>query len=539
MGIDRRNLLAGAAGLSAATSLAGCANGRVIGFDKVRRTLDIANSGEPKSLDPHKTEGTWANNIVGNMFIGLTTEDERANPIPGMAERWEVNEDGLTWTFFLRDALWSDGQPCNAHDFEFSFRRILDPRNLAQYASVLYPILNAEAVNKGHLMPEQVGVTAIDDHTLEIQLEHPAPYLPQLLKHYTAKPVPKHVVEAFEDAWIHPEHIVVNGPYILRKWWSNYLIHLERNPRFFDNANVTLEHLYYYPANDVNAVTRGVQSGERGWATLFPSNQVGALRRSLPGYVHSEPSLQSQFFSFNTTRPPFNDARVRQALTMALDREFIAHQIYKTSERPAYALVPPGIANYTPTARYAWADQPLEARRAEAQRLLRAAGFGPNNPLRFELAHRNTGDNPRVAVVAQDDWGRIAPWVTCVPAGVEVQVHYDNMKNKNYQIGDGSWVADFNDARNYLYLFETRTGANNYSGYSNPEFDRLVLASDNEPDAQRRAVLMAQAEQLMLNDAAFCMTIFVSSRNLVHPDLTGWSDSPEDLHRARWFGIRS
>src|SRR5262249_12694409 len=156
-------------------------------------------------------------------------------------------------------------------------------------------------------------------------------------------------------------------------------------------------------------------------------------------------------YAFNTTRAPFNDARVRLALSLTLDREFIASQIFRTGERPAYAMVPPGIANYAPTARYSWAGKSMSERREEAVNLLRAAGFGPNNPLRFELAHRNTGDNPRVAVVAQDDWARIAPWVSCSPAGFEVQVHYDNMKNKKFQVGDVAWKADYNDARNYLF----------------------------------------------------------------------------------------
>lgn len=536
---DRRAWLKGIGAASFGAGLASCANGTVIGLDKSKRSLDIANSGEPVSLDPHKTEGTWANNIIGNMFIGLTTEDEHSHPVPGMAERWEVSDDGLTWTFFLRDAVWSDGHPCNAHDFEFSFKRILNPATLAQYASFLYPIKNAEAVNRGRMTPDRVGATAIDDHTLEIDLEHPAAYLPQLLKHYTAMPVPKHVVQRFGDAWIHPENVAVNGPYVLRKWWSNYLIHLTRNLRFWENDAVSFEDLYFYPTNDANTMARSVESRERGWATLFASNQVGELRRELPGFVHVAPFLMSQFYAFNTTRPPFNDKRVRLALSMALDRDFIAHEIYKTNEQPAYALVPPHIANYAPTARYTWADQPLAARRAQALSLLREAGYGPNNPLRFELEYRNTGDNPRVAVVAQDDWNKIAPWVVCSPAGVEVQVHYDNLRAKKYQMGDGAWVADFNDARNYLYLFETRSGPYNYSGYSNPAYDQLIAASDKEPDLAHRAALMAQAEQLMLDDAAFCMILFGSSRNLVHPDLVGWGDNPEDIHRARWFGIKT
>ena len=187
---DRRRLIAGGAAIG---SLAACANASIIGFDKQRRSLDIANQAEPLSLDPHKAQGTWENNIIGNMFIGLTTENAKGEPTPGMAERWETSEDGLFWTFYLRRAVWSDGQACNAHDFEFSLKRILDPETLSAYGSILFPLKHAEAIYTSRMDRETLGVRALDDLTLEIELEHPAPYLPQLLKHYTAFPVPKHL----------------------------------------------------------------------------------------------------------------------------------------------------------------------------------------------------------------------------------------------------------------------------------------------------------------------------------------------------------
>jgi len=532
-------LLAGAGGLTAAATLSACGSAQIVGLDRSRKSLDVANQGEPLSLDPHKASGQWENNIIGNMFVGLTTEAANGEPIPGMAERWETSEDGKTWTFYLRRATWSDGEACDAHDFEFAYKRILDPANLAEYAAILYPILNAEAVNSGRMPPENVGVRALDDLTLEMRLEHPAPYLPELLMHYTSYPVPKHVVEAHGNDWIQPENVVVNGAFQLKRWWSNYIVHLERNPGFFDAANVAMEHLYFYPANDVNAAARKVMSGEAGWSTRFPSNQVEELRRALPGYVRVAPWINCSYFSFNTTRAPFNDPRVCRAIAMAYDRDFVATRIYRTGERPAYCFVPPGLANYPDNSRYPWADVPIAERKREAERLLRSAGFGPNNPLRFEFSHRNTSDNPRVAVVAQNDWNSIAPWVTVELRGVETQVHYANLRAKNFDVGDGGWLADFNDAKNYLYLLETRTGPQNYSGYSNPEYDRLMHESDSEVDAIARGQLMARAEQLMLNDAPVCVSVFLNSSNLVHPDLTGYEDNINDYHRARWFGIRN
>jgi oligopeptide transport system substrate-binding protein len=544
MNTTRRGLMAGAAGLA----VAGCADGRVIGFDAPNLTLDVANGGEPLSLDPHKVSGTWENNLVGSMFVGLTTEDEHADPIPGMAERWETSDDGLVWTFYLREATWSDGAPVTAHDFVAAYRRIIDPATMAQYASVLYPIKNAEALNSATddvVDMTSLGVRAIDDKTFEMTLEHPAPYLPSLLKHYTSYPIPSHVLARIGpdgetpigDDWIKPENIVVNGPYKLKSWQSNYIVVMEKNERFFDAENVQLQRLYFYPTTDPNVQARGVIAGERGWATNFASNKVDELRNQLPGFVRVSPYLLVQYLSFNTTRAPFNDARVRRALTMAINRDFIANQIYRTGEQPAYSNVPNGVLLYPGEPHFRWRDQPLSERQAEARRLLEEAGFGPNNPLQFEFKHRNSGDNPRVAVVVQADWRAIAPWVTVQLVGTEVQVHYATLRAKDFAVGDGGWVADYNDAKSFLYLHETRTGPQNYSGYSNPAYDDLMRRANREPDEGARAALLQEAEQLMLDDAPISPIVFGTSRNLVTPLVAGYQDNLEDIHRVRYFRV--
>ncbi|MBI1188361.1 MAG: peptide ABC transporter substrate-binding protein [Alphaproteobacteria bacterium] len=536
---DRRTVLFGAAGLSAAAALNGCANARTIGLDKVRRSLDIANSGEPLSLDPHKASGVWENNIIGNLYMGLTTEGPNAEPMPGLAERWESSEDLTRWRFHLREAQWSDGVPVTAHDFVFGFQRILDPETLSEYAAVLYTLKNAEVVNRGDLPPTAVGVRALDDRTLDMELEYPASYMPSLLKHYTAYAVPRHAIERYGGDWMQPENIVVNGPYTLVRWWSNFVVHLKKSPSFYDARNVFLDDLYFYPTTDVNTAARLVSSGERGWSKEFPAQQVEELRAAMPGFVRVSPYLLMNYLSFNCTRPPFNDPRVRQAMAMAIDREFLAREIYRTGETPAYNFVPPGLANYESRARYRWADTPVDERRRTAVQLLEAAGFGPDNPLRFEFSHRTTSINPRVATVAQAHWRGLADWVRVDLAPTETQIHYANLRAKNFTVGDGGWVADFNDPKNYLFLLETRTGPQNYPGYSNPRYDALVAESDRVVDQARRQAMIAEAEQIMLDDCPVCTTVFGVSRNLVHPDLTGYVDNVEDIHRARWFGVKA
>lgn len=534
---SRRTLLAGSTAVAAGALTAGC-GGAVVGLDPVKKSLDIGNGSEPLSLDPHKASGQWENNIIGNLFMGLTTDDEEAQPIPGMAERWETSEDGLTWTFYLRDATWSDGTPCTAHDFEFALRRILDSATIAEYASILYPILNAETCKKGDLPIDALGVRAIDAKTFEIRLEHPAPYLPGLLKHYTAFPVPRHVVEKHGDAWITPENVVTNGPFTLVKWWSNYMIQLKRNPRFFDAGNVKLEELFFYPTTDDDAAARRVMRGELAWSTSFPGKKADYYEKELPGYVQIHPWMLLNYISLNTRRPPFNDPRVRKALALAVDRDFLCSQIWKAGYSPAYSIVPPGMYNWPSGSKVFFADWPLEQRRAEAVKLLQEAGYGPGKPLKFAFRHRNSRDNPRIAVVVQNDWRSLAPWVDVELVGTETAIHYAAMRAADFDAADGGWIADYNDPRNYLYLFETRTGPQNYPAFSDARYDELMHAADNERDATVRAGLMREAEKIALDACPIVCLAFGGSTNLVHPRIEGWKGNLEDTHRARWMSIK-
>jgi oligopeptide transport system substrate-binding protein len=540
MSLDQSLLLnrRGLGGLALAALAAGC-QGSVVGLDPAKRSLDIGNGAEPLTLDPHKASGQWENRIIGELFIGLTTEDIDANPIPGMATHWETSADGLTWTFHLREATWSDGAPLTARDFEYGFKRIMNPKTIAEYASILYLVRNAEKCKKDELPIDALGVRAVDDRTFEIRLEHPAPYLPGLMKHYTSFAVPAHIVEKHGDAWLNPENIVTNGPYMLDKWWSNYIIHLTKNPRFFEAEKVYFEHLYFYPTPDNDAAARRITRGELGWSTDFAGKKQDFYEQELPGWVRVNSGLLLQYYSLNTTKPPFNDKRVRQAVSMALDREFMCDQIWKAGYKPAYGFVPPGMRGWPDGAKLFFAEWPKERRQEEARGLLQEAGYGPNNPLQFKFNHRNTGDNPRIAVVAQNDWQSIAPWVKVELAGQETQVHYAMLRAKDFMAGDGGWIADFNDARNYLYLMETRTGDQNYPSYSNPDYDKLMFQSDNEPDPQKRYDLMFQAEKTMLDDCPAVPIGIGAWKNLIDPRVEGFNMNLEDLHRARWMRVKA
>lgn len=498
--------------------------------------LEYGNVSEPATLDPQKSTGTWENRILQEVLMGLTQDGPAGEPLPGMAERWDVSEDGLVWTFYLRDAVWSDGVPVTADDFVFSLRRILSPELAAEYASLLYLIENAQAVNEGKAPPEALGVRAVAPKVLEIRLEHPAPYLTELAKHNTMLPVPKHVVEKHGDAWASPANYVGNGPYLLKSWRLGDRVTIEKNPRFYEADQVCVDRVNFYPTNDAASAERRVRRGELDINGDIQSNRIAFLREQIPGYVRTYTYLGVTYLAFNTTVPAFKDRRVRLALSMAIDREFIAEKLLRGGQTPAFTFTPPGVANYTTPPAPEWAAWPLERRQAEARRLLAAAGYGPQNPLKVSIKHRNTPDPMLFMPAIQADWKQIG--VETALFQNEGQIAYAAYRSRDFEIADAAWIADYNDPMSFLYLMQSATGAQNYGDYKNPAYDALLAKADNEPDAAVRARYLAQAEQIMLGDASVAPIYFYVNKNLVSAKVTGWVDNIIDHHRIRYLCVR-
>ncbi|MBA3066885.1 MAG: peptide ABC transporter substrate-binding protein [Hyphomonas sp.] len=533
----RRTLLSASLLALAAFSLAACGGA---GGTKEKPgdvpTLRRGISAQVDTLDPHKSSAQWENIIIGDMMIGLMTDGPDGKPLPGMAESYEVDATGTVWTFHLGDFVWSDGQPVTANDFVFAFRRLQDPTVASQYASLLWLVKNAQKVNALELPPEELGIRAVDARTVEITLEYPAPYLLGLLTHYTTFPVPQHVVEQYGDAWIQPQNIVVNGPYKLVYWRTGDQLVADKNPTGFGAADACFDRVAYFEIADENAYENKISAGELDINNQFSGPRQTEIEAKFPGWVRTTPGLLTTYWSFNQTKAPFNDVRVRKALSIALDRDFMVRNVMTPGFVPAYALVPPKIANYdTPRPEVSWKDQPRAERLAEAKRLLEEAGFGPDKPLKFEFIHRNTGDNPKVAPVAQSNWAEIAPWVQPEIVRQETKVLYSRLRLTDFQISDGAWLADFDDPINFLYLLDSKTGQQNYGKYANPEYDALLADAKNQLDLTRRAELFAQAEKLMLEDYPITPMWVQVTQNLVDPTLTGWEDNAKDNHRSRFL----
>lgn len=528
-----KSLLAGAASAIMVAALAACGGG---GSGSDVPTLRRGISAKVDTLDPHKSSAAWENIIIGDMMIGLTTDDADGKPVPGMAESWEVDDTGTVWTFKLGDYTWSDGTPVTAEDFVFAFRRIQDPTVASQYASMLWLVKNAEKVNNGDLPPEEMGVRAIDEKTFEITLEYPAPYLPGLLSHYTTFPVPRQAVETYGDAWIQPQNIVVNGPYKLVYWRTGDQLVAEKNPTGFGAAEACFDRVVYFEIENEAAYENKISAGELDINNAFSGPRQSEIEAKFPGWVRTGPGLLTTYWSYNQQRAPFNDVRVRKALSMALDREFMVRNVMTPGFQAAYSFVPPEMSNYdVPRPHVSWESMPRAERLEEARRLLQEAGFGPSNPLRFEFTHRSTGDNPKVAPVAQQNWAEIGDWVQPTIVRQDTKVLYARLRQNDFQVSDGAWLADFDDPINFLYLLQSTTGQQNYGRYANAEYDALLNQSNMELDLQKRAEIFAKAEALMLEEYPITPMWVQVTQNLVDPTLTGWEDNAKDIHRSRFL----
>jgi oligopeptide transport system substrate-binding protein len=497
--------------------------------------LEYGNSVDPQSIDPALSSLVQEDHILGDLFTGLTQYDPESNPIPGIATTWETSPDGLTWTFHLRQSKWSDGTDLTADDFVYTARRAMDPKVASEYANLLYVIKNGEAVNSGKLPISALGIDAPDPYTVRIQLEHPAPYFLYITTHQVLYPVPKHAVEKWGDHWTEPQHWVSNGPYKMTYFKLGERLRAERNPYFYEARGVCIDEINYYPTTDSISAERRVKRGELDFNDDIQSNRIAFLRRpdQMPDHVRTNTWLGTTYLAFNSKmQPAFRDLRVRQALAMAIDRDFITQKLMRGGQKSAYTLVPPGVANYPGGALPHWAVWSLEKRQTEARRLLAEAGYGPGHPLKFDLTLRNSADPMLIYPAVQADWKDVGVQATLAPE--EGQIAYADYRARNFQAADAAWIADYNDPMTFLNLMRSSTGQQNYSDYKNPAYDALLDKADHENDLMARGQELVQAERMAMEDATIAPLYHYVSKNLVSPKLTGWVPNIADWNRTRY-----
>lgn len=494
------------------------------------------NDTDPATLDHHKTSTISESRVLNDLYDGLVTQDAAGNVIPGAAESWEISEDGTTYTFHMREGgKWSNGDPVTSDDFLFAFRRIMDPATAAGYASILFPIHNAEAVNKGEMPVEELGVAAPDPQTLVFTLNGPTPYFLQLLTHQTGKPLHKASVEALGNDFTKPGNLVTNGAFLLESFVPNDKIVLKKNPNYYDAANVKVDEVQWLPFEDRSACLRRFEAGEVLICADVPAEQMAYMKEKLPNQLRIAPYLGSYYLPVKTTKEKFADPRVRQAISMLIDRDFIADEVWQGTMLPAYSLVPPGIDNYVaepPELDYAGED--LLDREDKALALFEEAGVDPAT-LEIQLSY-NSSENHRNTMAAVAD----------MLSNVGIKSTLNEMEGTNYfnylrEDGDfdivrAGWIGDYSDPQNFLYLNESGVSFN-YPKWSNPDYDAKMRAAAETTDLGERAALLAEAEKIYLAEVPSIPILYYSSRALVSDRVTGYEDNILDDHFSRWLSI--
>ncbi|MFC5707940.1 ABC transporter substrate-binding protein [Aeromonas eucrenophila] len=489
------------------------------------QTLVKGNGSEPATLDPHKVEGTVESNILRDLFEGLVSSGPKGEVLPGVAESWET-KDNKHFVFHLRkDAKWSNGDPVTAHDFEFAFKRAVDPKTASPYSWYLEipTIINASAIIAGKKPADSLGVKAVDDHTFEVQLEKAVPYFVSMLSHTTTYPVPKKVIEQYGEKWTQPGHMVSNGAYQLKDWVVNERVDVERNPNYWNNAKTVVNKVTYLPLQNTADLNRYL-AGEVDMTYQMPIERFKQMKKEKPDELKVTGYVGTYYYQYNFKKKPFDDVRVRTALSYAIDRNVIADKVMGQGQTPGYTLVPDFVDGFKPVAPD-WSKLTQAERNTKAKELLTEAGFGPGHPLKFELLYNTDDNHKKVAVAVASMWKKLGVEVSLV--NQEWKTYLQTKAQGQFDVGRAGWIADYNEASSMLDLMQTTHG-NNDGKYSNATFDKLMSESRDQVDDASRNKLYVQAEEILAKDMPIAPIYQYVTARMVKPFVGGYPANPLD-----------
>jgi oligopeptide transport system substrate-binding protein len=494
--------------------------------------LHFGNGAEPQALDPHTTSGVPESYIVGALLEGLVVKDpETLGPLPGMAESWEISADGLLYRFHLRaNARWSDGTPLTAEDFRWSWWRALQPALGNGSAYLMFAIKNAQAYATGNLKDfSQVGVRVVDPRTLEVELSAPTPYFLQLLGHNSFFPLPRHVIEKFGSAtdrftaWTRPGNMVSNGAFRLAGWKLNKFVRVEKNPFYWDVANVRLNAVMFYPTENSSTEERMYRSGQLHYTNEVPIEKIPAYRKEHPEQIRLDLYLATYFYMLNITHPGLRDVRVRRALAMAIDRKTLVETVMKGVTVPAYAITPPGTLGYQPPKLFDFDPD-------GARRLLAEAGYPGGKGLpSLEISYNTLDVHRKIAVAIQQMWKKHLN-IDVTMVNQEWKVFLDARDSMQHIIARHGWNGDFVDPTTFLALFITK-GGDNKTGWSNAQYDELVLRK--VPAMKTTAERLAgfhQAETILMQEMPIIPIYTYATKHLVSPSVKGMPTNIMDYY---------
>ena len=496
--------------------------------------------GEPEYLDPGLITESEGGTVTHDTFEGLYQYGPTHKEwLPGVAESHEVSLDGKTWTFKLRKtAKWSDGKPVTAHDFEWSWKRVLDPTTGSRYSGIMWVLDGAKAYNqnsdktKSVELREKVGAKALDDYTFQVRLLAPTPYFLQLTAFYTFAPVPRHVVEKFGDKWARPENMVSNGPWTVTEWVSHQRIVAEKNPHYWDSEVATFDRINFLITQENTPAHNMYESNEIDFLeNKLPPPVLPRYRRERFPDMQTSPYLGVYFYMFNVKRKPFDDVRVRQALNLAVNKAKIGKFVVKGGQEAATSIVHPGLEDTGYTLARGAQHDPDEARR-----LLAEAGFpgGKGFPY-FKISYNTLETHKQLAEYVQQQWKRELG-ITCDLDNMEWKVLLKKQHAREFDMSRLAWIGDFLDPLTFLDLWEG-DNPNNRTNWNHTGYNDLVAAARLEADPQKRLGLLNRAEQIYVEELPSMPLYYYVNHDLVKPWVKGYKAHLQGVHSTRFFRV--
>lgn len=506
------------------------------------KILHFGLGSEPQYLDPHLASSVSAHNVIIALIEGLVSEDPKTlKPLPGVAESWDISEDGLLYTFNLRkNAKWSNGDPVTAHDFVYSYRRILNPNLASQYASMLHGLKNARKYHEEGLKWEEakVGAVAINNHTLQLTLENPTPYFLELLNHYSWFPAHPPTIKKFDafekqgTPWTRPGNYVGNGPFILSEHKVNSVIEVKKNPNYWDAETVSLEAIRFYPIESADTEERAFRSGFLHLTQTVSPDRIDFLKQNHPEVIHFEPYLGTYFYRFNLEEPPFDDVRIRLAFNLATDRQAIVEKVTKGGQVPARCFTPPGTGGFSPESRFRFDPQKAKAL---IQDYLDEKGL--KSLPKIELKYNTSEGHKKVAEALQGMWkNHLGAEIQLL--NMEWKVFLSTIEKRDFSLARAGWIGDYVDANTFLHMWRTGDGHNN-TGWSNARYDELLELAAKESDPEKRFSYFEECEKLLSEHAPILPIYFYVHVTLRSPTVKGWHPTLLDHHPYKYVRLQN
>jgi oligopeptide transport system substrate-binding protein len=501
-------------------------------------TLRIDVSSEAPTLDPQLQQDTSSARIAYDLFAGLVDFDQQNNPIPGMADHWLISPDAKTVTFYLRHNLkFSDGSPISANDFVYSWKRLINPETASAYAYLLDHVVNGKAIAQGKMSPEKLGVSAPDNNTFVVKLVEPDNTLMAKCTMPNLAAVSSKSIQQYGPHWTDAGKMVTSGAYRLKEHVVYGYIQAEKNPYYYDADQIHIPTVKYFPYEDTNAAVASYESGGLDLTgDSLPVNRYKTLLREYPAQLHTVQQEGTYYYAFNMTLPEFKDIRVRQALSMAMDRDIISQFILPSHPKPLYSVVTSTIANgeYADI-QYPWAHESRQQQIAEAQRLYHEAGYGPQHPLKLSISFNTNDGHQKIALAVASMWKTVLGVETTIQ-NQEWKTFIDARQQGDFMIARDGWIADYNSVTAYLMLYAC-DNPQNHSRYCDNRYDQLITQGDAELDSETQKKYYHQALQIALDDYTIIPMYQYNYVRLVKPYIKGYDIEHNYLNhvQSKWM----